>query len=519
MIRKIYTLLILGLCLGFAACGDDNDGLDPNAAAPVINFPMEQLDVDLNKVDNLPVVAVIKSQAGLQSVTMKLQTAEGVTEYKTVTDFFNPNSYSLSENLEYNANYEAFIIEATDKLNHVTSGTLPIAVTDVMARPVITFDPEEIVYDEMDENPVMPRTTFKIVSEAGLKKVEAYLVSEIGQELKGSAELGGEKEFTYDEMVDYKEGDKGFKVKAIDIYDNVTISTLPVEYKTVPKPVLILPSEPMSGTTDVKLSVPIKAESVRGIREVTIYLIENGKERQVLNEKKNGELNLDYLAEISLTEATSQIKVVVSDGRIGKETEGIVNVYVNMEVVTLNIASQPLANTGHNNYPGVYGLLSLNDMKTYSVDYALESADNAKNVDLCFFCMGKGSKTESEPRLYPINGEKQSDFKGSSANLNSASVKNTTLLLKLTDFDYNNATVTSISSKIPGSMITAKFVKPIAVGDIIAFKTASASTAGADRIGVMKIMDITPSYGEGALNSVNTQARVLTVEIKFPKKK
>ena len=42
MIRKIYTLLILGLCLGFAACGDDNDGLDPNAAAPVINFPMEQ---------------------------------------------------------------------------------------------------------------------------------------------------------------------------------------------------------------------------------------------------------------------------------------------------------------------------------------------------------------------------------------------------------------------------------------------------------------------------------------------
>lgn len=189
MIRKIYTLLILGLCLGFAACSDDNDGLDPNAAAPVIKFPMEQLDVDLNKVDNLPVVAVIKSQAGLQSVTMKLQTVEGVTEYKTVTEFFNPNSYSLSENLEYNANYEAFIIEATDKLNHVTSGTLPIAVTDVMARPVITFDPEEIIYDEMDENPVIPRTTFEVVSEAGLKVVEVYLVSATGQESKGRVEL------------------------------------------------------------------------------------------------------------------------------------------------------------------------------------------------------------------------------------------------------------------------------------------------------------------------------------------
>lgn len=521
MIRKIYTLLILGLCLGFAACGDDNDGLDPNAAAPVINFPMEQLDVDLNKVDNLPVVAVIKSQAGLQSVTMKLQTVEGVTEYKTVTDFFNPNSYSLSENLEYNANYEAFIIEATDKLNHVTSGTLPIAVTDVMARPVITFDPEKIVYDEMDENPVIPRTTFKIVSEAGLKLVETYLVSATGQESKGSAGLDGKKEFIYDEMIEYKEGDKGFKVKAVDIYDNVTISTLPVEYKTVPVPVLTLPSEPMSGTTDAKLAIPIKAESVRGIQEVTIYRVENGEEVLALNEKKNGELQLDYVSEVSLTEATSQIKVVVSDGRVGKERSGTVKVYVNMEVITVNIASQPLANTGHEAYPGVYGLLSLNDMKTYSVDYALGSTDNAKNVDLCFYCMGNGSNKESTPRLYPINGAKQSEFIGSNnANLGSAKVKNQTGLLKLTNFDYDNATVASISAEISGSLVVGKEVNPMAVGDIIAFKIASASTAGADRIGVMRIIDMTPSYGQGALSTTgNTQARVVTVEIKFPMKK
>ena len=285
---------------------------------------MEQLDVDLNKVDNLPVVAVIKSQAGLQSVTMKLQTVEGVTEYKTVTEFFNPNSYSLSENLEYNANYEAFIIEATDKLNHVTSGTLPIAVTDVMARPVITFDPEEIIYDEMDENPVIPRTTFEVVSEAGLKVVEVYLVSATGQESKGSVELNGKKDFSYDEMINYKEGDKGFKVKAVDIYDNVTISTLPVEYRTVPIPVLTLPELPIFATTDAKQGVPVKVESVRGVHEVIIYRIENGQEIEVLREQKNGEKQLDYTPEIDFTETTSQIKVVVSDGRVGKEAVGIV---------------------------------------------------------------------------------------------------------------------------------------------------------------------------------------------------
>ena len=127
---------------------------------------------------------------------MKIQTVEGTVEYKTVTDFFNPNSYSLSENLEYNANYQAFIIEATDKLDHIITGTLPISVTDVVERPVITFDPEEIIYDEMDENPTIPRTTFKITSEAGLKTVEMYLVSASGQESKGIINLSGEKEYT-----------------------------------------------------------------------------------------------------------------------------------------------------------------------------------------------------------------------------------------------------------------------------------------------------------------------------------
>ena len=360
MIRKIYTLLILGLCLGFAACGDDNDGLDPNAAAPVINFPMEQLDIDL------PVVAVIKSQAGLQSVTMKLQTVEGVTEYKTVTDFFNPNSYSLSENLEYNANYEAFIIEATDKLNHVTSGTLPIAVTDVMARPVITFDPEEIVYDEMDENPVMPQTTFKVVSEAGLKKVERFLVSADGQTSKGGDVLNGDKEYKYEGDIAYKEGDKGFKVKAEDVYGNVTISTLPVIYKTVPAPF------PTRRSSDLKY--------------VAISRVENGVSTEIFREEIVGEnKNFDYKPTVQLTEETSQLKVIVSDGREGKEVIGTVKTYVNMEVVQLKVGSHILANAEP------FAVISLNDMKTYSVDEAIASEESAKNVDIKFFINSNNS--------------------------------------------------------------------------------------------------------------------------------
>lgn len=159
-------------------------------------------------------------------------------------------------------------------------------------------------------------------------------------------------------------------------------------------------------------------------------------------------------------------------------------------------------------------------MKTYSIDYALTSADNAKNVDLKFYCMGKGKDVPSEPRLYSINAAKSDEYKGSNgAGLNTAAVKNRTTLAKLSDFDYDNATVTSIASEISASLIVKEDLIPIAEGDIIAFKTASTSAAGGNRIGVMRIISMTPSTGEGVLKPGDTTARVLTVEIKFPKKK
>ncbi|MFV0589728.1 hypothetical protein [Bacteroides reticulotermitis] len=512
MIRKLYTILLIGLCLNLVACGDDHENVDPNAAAPVIKFPMEQLDVDLNKVDNLPVVAVVKSQAGLRSVTMKIQTTEGTVDYKTVTDFFNPNSYSLSERVEYEANFQAFVIEATDKLNHVVTETLPIVVTDVVERPAITFDPAEIVYDEMEENPTIPRTTFKVTSEAGLKKVEMYLVSVSGQVSKGTAELNNEAEYNFDEMIDYKEGDKGFKVKAEDTYGYITIATLPVTYKTIPGPELTLADQVIFADTDVKTGVNIQAESVRGVHEVVIYRIENGQEVEAYREQKNGEHALNYTPKIDLTESTSQLKVVVSDGRAGKEAIGYVKTYVNMDVATVHVGSQPLANNAHDKFPDAFGMLSFNDMKTYSIDYAISSEANAKNVDLKFYCFGGAGV----PRLYSMdNTEKDSEFNGSTGKLSTIKAKNMTRFATLTDFDFDNATVTSISEILSSSISISKLT-PFAVGDVIAFRTGSSSTAGGARIGVMKVVSMTEPK---ELLPSNATARVMTLEIKFPKKK
>ena len=505
MIRKIYTLLILGICLGLVACGDDNDAVNPNAAAPVIRFPMELLDIDLNKVDNLPIVAVIKSQAGLQSVTMKIQTVEGITDYKTVTDFFNPNSYSLSEQPEYNANYQSFIIEAIDKLNHVVSETLPIAVTDVMARPVITFDPAEIVYDEMDEEPVMPRTTFKIVSEAGLKKVERFLVSADGQIAKGGEELNGEKEYEYGDQIDYKEGDRGFKVKAEDKYGNITISTLPITYKTVPVPVLTFGKELISTDEGVDTEVPMHIESVRGIREVTIYRVEKGVETPILYKEFSGDKSLDYTPEVQLTEETSQIKVVVSDGREGKDVSGTVKTYVSMEVVEMQVGSQKLANAEP------FALISLEDMKTYSVDEAIATEESAKNVDIKFYAASNSGVITF--RLYsPENVDgKNKEYAGSTGNLSALKKMNMTRFAKLPNLDYEQATRSSIEEEFGKATTAAR--ADVNVGDIIGFKTGGSSSAGGGRIGVIKIVDISDKIGTDATK------RIATVEIKFPKKK
>lgn len=517
MIRKIYTLLILGICLGFMACSDDNEELNSAASEPVIKFPMEQLDVDLNLVDNLPVVAVIKSELGLKSVNMQIKTNTETIDYKTVTEFFNEKSYSLSEELAYDATYEAFIVNAVDKLNRTVTATLPISVTDVVERPVIVFDPAEIIYDEMAENPVMPRTTFKVTSEAGLKKVEMFLVSADGQNPMGTAALNGEPEYSYDELIQYKEGDKGFKVKAEDNYGYTTIATLPVTYKTVPVPVLELKNtEPINADSGVDTEIPMHITSVRGIREIIIYNIEDGKEVEALKLTQNNEKELDIAPKIKLTNNTSAVKVVVSDGREGKEVSATVKAYVDMEVAIVQIASQFLANSGTDKYPGALGLLSLKDMKTYSIDYALASEENAANVDFKFYCFG-GSAT---PRLYSMNNtEKDGEYSGSTGKLTSIKVKNATGFMLIDfAFDYDNATYKSIKEhpSLKPSVVSSTKLTPFEVGDVIAFRTGNSSTSGGGRVGVMKVISMTAPK---EIDSSNATKRVMTLEIKFPKKK
>lgn len=512
MIRKLYTLLLIGLCLNLAACSDDTEELDKTAAAPTIQFPMEQLDIDLNKADNLPVVAVIKSAVGLKEVHMKIQKAEGTEEYKTVTDFFNKNSYSLSETPNYASGYEAFIIDAVDRLDRVTTATLPFSITDIMGQPEIVFDPSEIIYDEMEENPVMPRTHFTATAEAGLKRIEMYLSTSEGQTQYGQAMTSFENpnEYVFDELVQYRENARGFKVKVEDKYGNVKISTLKVSYRTAPAPELTVSTDPIFADKDETKAVHAKVTSVRGLRTLTVYRMEDGKEVEALKQAMNGEHDWEGDLNILLTNATSGIRIVADDGK--KQTEATIVTYVNMVYQEVQIASQFASKSANDKYPGVYSCFSLKDMKTYAADYVIASKDNAKNVDFKFYCYG----STAIPRLYSMDYTgKDSDF-----GLTGIPAKNMTRFVKLSpDFDFENATAASIEKALAdGTIVTSQMtaeVNPCESGDIVAFKTGGSSSSGGNRYGLLKVLGITPPK---EIVSANPTARVMTLAIKFPNK-
>ena len=512
MIRKLYTLLLIGLCLNLVACSDDTKELDKTTAAPTIQFPMEQLDIDLNKADNLPVVAVIKSTVGLKEVHMKIQKAEGTEEYKTVTEFFNENSYSLSETPNYAADYQAFIIDAVDQLNRVTTATLPFSITDIMGQPEIVFAPAEIIYDEMEENPGMPRTHFTATAEAGLKQIEMYLSTSEGQTQYGQTVTNFENpnEYTFDELVQYQENARGFKVKVEDQYGNIKIATLKVSYRTAPAPELTVNTDPIFADKDETKAIHAKVTSVRGLKTLIVYRIEDGKEVETLKQDMNGENNWEGDLNVPLTDATSSIRIVADDGK--KQTEATIVTYVNMIYQEVQIASQFASKSANDKYPGVYSCFSLKDMKTYAVDYVIASKENATNVDFKFYCYS----STAIPRLYSMDYTgKDSEF-----GLTGIPAKNLTRFVKLSpDFDFENATVSSIEKALTdGTIVSSQMsaeVNPCESGDIVAFKTGGSSSSGGNRYGLMKVLSITPPK---EIVSSNPTARVMTLAIKFPKK-
>jgi len=156
-------------------------------------------------------------------------------------------------------------------------------------------------------------------------------------------------------------------------------------------------------------------------------------------------------------------------------------------------------------------------MKTYSVDEAIASEESAKNVDIKFFINSNNSVLSF--RFYSMENvdQKNSLYKGSGGKtLSNLPIKNMTkYVLFPASFDYDTASRSSIENEYLTGNADQKVYMTIEnfVGSVIGFKTGGSSSAGGERYGVMKVLDVS-----GKMDN-NTTKQIATVEIKFPKKK
>ncbi len=483
-----FLLLLPAVCL-LSSCKDEQTGGDPaSLATPTVRYAYDdKVTADLNKADNLPIVGVVNSEAGLKSVVMKIETSAGTIDYKTVTSFFNPNAYSLAERLTYQDDYKAFLVTATDRFDRETSGRLAFDIIELKEPPRVVFNPTSVSYDETVGGQ-MPETGFVATSRAELRTIDLYVIRGSAQERYTDQIVlpAGTQSYNFAEVVPYQDGDRGFKVVVEDSYGQVSIETMPVSYKAVPPPVITLNATSVTAAKDETKAVGFSVTSESGISAIKIFRMEGANPIEAVSLTKAGEKSLTVSENVTFTNATTGLRIEATD-RVGKTTRATMTAIVNMRFISNMPVVSHLYPNGIAAYPDTYPLISVKDLKTYSVDYALANATQSANVDIKFYCF-----SSAEARLYTIYGAsatatKNSEFASSTAgvNLASAPVQNNTMLIRDNAFDFDNATAVTIAAKAAAS-INAAQINTIASGDVIFFKTASTSSAGGNVIGVLK---------------------------------
>lgn len=512
--NKHSIISLLAWCfaaVSLAACSDD-EGLDPSAAKPVVAYPYDMLVADLNMVDNLPVIAVVKSETGLRSVSLSIRTAEGgEVPVTTVTEFFDRNSYSLAESIAYKADYVAAVVAAVDLLGRSAEAELPIEIVDIVEPPQIVFTPESWTYDETVGGDI-PRTHIEVSSSAMLKSVEITRVKTTGQSLFTSVGFSAEDpqaSWTFDESIRYDEFDRGMKVKVEDSYGQVRIATMAVAYKTVPPPSVEFAAATIVADRDEEKAVEIAIESQAGVAKVELYRVEGKTETLVLETAYDGDKTLAYAEKMTFTDATSGVRVVVTD-RVGRSTTASTGALVNLIFAeNLSVGTGVLADGAE----GVCRLLSLGDQRTYSVQECFDDPSLQAHADVKVYYMNGNAQSV---RIYSMeNGDsKNAEYKNEAGdkNIGAFSPLNATRFMLLTDLSFDTATAADIAT-IDAATLQSSSIKgqEELIGATIAFKTAANSSAGAARVGLLKLVSISEKVG------ANANARVFTFAIKLPK--
>ena len=235
------TVTYLATLLLFAttalSCKEENYG----TGKIDIFFASSSLFIDLNILNNPPVISVINSENPLQSVEFFILKDDAVEKYgKTATSFFNPKSYSINEQLVYAGDMTGVRVVATDAGGNVQQKDLPFDVKQVLGAPEIIFNPESVA---MTEGGTIPHFTATITALSPLKTITFFkVVRGVETQITDPIEVFVNP-FGYNFDIDHLSqeiifipGITSFKIQAVDNYGKERIASLPINYTELPYP-------------------------------------------------------------------------------------------------------------------------------------------------------------------------------------------------------------------------------------------------------------------------------------------
>ena len=344
-----------------------------------------------------------------------------------------------------------------------------------------------------------------------LKSVEITRVKSSDQTVFTSVDFSSEdpqSSWTFDEQIHYDEFDRGMKVKVTDSYGQVRIATMAVNYKTVPPPSVEFAAATIIADRDEEKSVEIAIESQAGVAKVALYRVEGKTETLVSEKTCDGEKTLAYAGKMVFTDATSGVKAVVTD-RVGRSTTASAGALVNLIFAeSIPVGTAPLADGAEG---GVKRLLSLGDQRTYSVQECFDDPSLQAHADVKVYYMNGNAQSV---RIYSMKeaDNKNGEYAAGDKNINAFSCLNATCFRLVTNLSFDTATAADIAAIDAASIQSTNIKgKEELIGATIAFKTASGSSAGASRVGLLKLVSISEKVG------ANANARIFTFAVKFPK--
>lgn len=536
--KKYINILLVVLTFVLSGC-DDKDSVDySNMAIPEIDYILKDMTVDLNKADNLPIVAVVFSEAGLENVKMYIVDTDGKEEfYKETSSFYDNKKHSIKENIAYSPTVAAFKIIAKDLGGRETAKLIDITTIPYQEAPVVEFELDEIVIDEA-QGAIIPTTRFtaSCASSTFLSKIEIVLFSIGGGKTSILTEnFDGVDQTTYEFEHDlvYVEGNRSLQVTVTDRYNKKTIASLPITYIAIPAPVITNQSNTeyvvdLNATANLSFT----GTSDAGIDQIIVYKNYRGVLTELINKPYSDLETVNFNENITFNDnKMNALTVEVRDINNKKTTFDIPCLIGFKYIQNYTMGGQYYIKGYNEDSENTRHIFSFGKMKGITLE---EAYNNTADADLYFFmydqsasCLRINSFGQAS-NSSQMNGVEYQDLLNSIPSAWGWTNRNTNYLLLLNEathgFTFDNVTVHDLNN-FSYPITTDRPTSPIPnVGQVYLVKTAATSSAGA-KIGLIKIENlVTPTiipfenrynYPSSAIGL--RKATTIKISVKFPK--